>query len=143
MNYSQNIIVVEQAFALPVSPVWEAITTLDHMRRWFFSNIPAFEPIQGFSTKFDVQSESRTFRHQWRILEVVPGQKIRYHWSYEGIEGEGLVTFELINRGNGCLLRVTNEGLETFPQEIPEFSPESCRAGWTYFIKQQLKDYLL
>ena len=143
LNASQKPIVIEQVFNLPASRVWEAITTLDQMRKWFFGNIPSFEPIQGFYTEFDVTSDTMTFRHQWKILEVVAGQKIVYRWSYEGIVGEGLVTFNLEDHSEYCLLRVTNIGLETFPQEIPEFSPESCRDGWHYFINHRLKGYLL
>ena len=143
LNDSKEPIVIEQVFNLPASRVWEAITTIDQMRKWFFGNIPAFEPIQGFYTEFDVTSDSMTFRHQWKILEVVPRQKIVYRWSYEGIVGEGLVTFNLEDHSESCLLRVTNIGLETFPKEIPEFSPESCRDGWNYFINQRLKGYLL
>ena len=74
---------------------------------------------------------------------MVPGQTIVYHWSYEGIPGEGLVTFDMEDHGSSSLLRVTNEGLDTFPQEIPEFSVESCMNGWMYFINQRLKGYLL
>ncbi len=29
-----------------------------------------------------------------------------------------------------------------FFENIPEFSRESCQAGWNYFIKEQLKAFL-
>ena len=32
--------------------------------------------------------------------------------------------------------------VESFPQDIPEFSRMSCLGGWTYFINQSLKEYL-
>ena len=62
--------------------------------------------------------------------------------SIVGDKGEGFVSFELFEKGEQSLLRLTNEGLETFPRDIPEFSRESCKAGWEYFIQQNLKAYL-
>lgn len=142
MNVSNKPVVVEQLFDTPVNEVWNAITMLEKMKGWFFTNIPAFEPEVGFRTAFPVTSDHRIFTHLWRILEVEPGKRIRYHWSYEEYEGEGMVTFELFYREGKTLLRVTNEGLETFPQDNPEFSRESCQAGWEFFIKKNLKGYL-
>ena len=135
-------VIVEQLYNTPVSMVWEAITEPDRMRQWFFDNIPAFEPRVGFRTRFVVRSGDRTFTHVWEIIEVVPGNKIAYRWSYEEYDGTGYVSFELSGKDETALLRLTNEGLESFPRNIPEFSRESCNAGWEYFIRQRLKDYL-
>ncbi|MHC1703259.1 MAG: SRPBCC domain-containing protein [Tenuifilaceae bacterium] len=142
MNQSNKPIVVELTFSSSISQVWSAITRLEEMRQWFFNNIPAFEPVVGFETDFSVQSESRNFHHLWRIIEVESNKKIKYHWSYKGYKGEGFVTFELFEVKEQTLLRLTNEGLETFPKDIPEFKRESCQAGWEFFIKQNLKTYL-
>lgn len=142
MNPADNPIVVEETFDSPATKVWDAITKLEEMRQWFFRNIPAFEPIVGFETEFSIESGNRNFHHVWKLLEVEPGKKITYHWSYTGITGEGIVTFELSEADEQTTLRVTNEGLESFPQDIPEFSRESCTAGWEYFIRENLKTYL-
>ena len=141
-NESSKPIVVEQIFNFPVSIVWEAITNLDHMKSWFFNNIPAFKPVVGFQTKFMVQSGDRNFTHFWKIIEVIPYRRIKYRWSYEEYEGEGFVTFDLSEKGSKTILRLTNEGLETFPKNIPEFKRESCKAGWDFFIRKNLKDFL-
>ncbi len=135
-------IIVEQEYNVPVSVLWVAITNLEHMKGWFFDNIPAFEPEVGFQTSFPVHLDERTFTHQWTIIKAVPPKKITYHWSYSEFEGEGLVTFELFDDGEKSSLRLTNVGLETFPDDIPEFSRESAENGWDYFIKQNLKKYL-
>lgn len=135
-------IIVEQEFNVPINVLWDAITQLDHMKEWFFDNIPAFEPEVGFQTSFTVHLEDRTFTHHWRIEKAIPLKKITFHWSYAEYEGEGLVTFELFDEGNKSTLRLTNAGLETFPDEIPEFSRESAENGWDYFIKESLKKYL-
>lgn len=112
------------------------------MKQWFFDNIPSFDPVIGFETKFTVKSGDRSFGHLWKLVEVEPFKKIKYHWSYEEYEGAGWVTFELLEQDVQTLLRVTNEGLETFPQDIPEFAGESCQAGWEFFIQGNLKAYL-
>ncbi|PLX15116.1 MAG: ATPase [Marinilabiliales bacterium] len=137
-----NPIIVEQAFNLSVIKVWNAITELNQMKQWFFGNIPDFKPELGFYTEFPVQSGERTFTHLWEITEIVPQKKIVYKWRYKEYEGEGKVIFELQEQGNQTILKLTNEGLETFPEEIPEFRRESCEGGWNYFIKERLKIYL-
>lgn len=142
MNQLSKPIVVEQEFNSSVGKVWNAITRLVEMKQWFFDNIPAFEPVVGFETEFSVQSEGRNFQHLWRILEVEPNKKIKYNWRYKEHKGEGFVTFELFESKELTKLRVTNEGLDSFPQDIPEFKRESCQAGWEFFIKERLKTYL-
>ena len=140
---ARNIpVVVEQFFGNPKNEVWASITEPEQMKEWFFENIPAFEPVAGFKTAFPVTSGNRTFTHLWKILEVIPWKLISYDWRYREYEGEGLVTFELFEKNDGTLLRLTNVGLETFPVDVPEFARESCLAGWEYFIQKRLRDYL-
>ena len=134
-------IVVEQIFEAPRAKVWEAITKVDQMTQWFFDNIPAFEAREGFETRFVVRTE-RHFTHIWKIMEVIPRKKIVYDWSYEEYPGKGYVTFELIDHGEQTLLRLTNIGLESFPQDIPEFQRASCQGGWEYFIQDRLRAFL-
>ena len=142
MDPRKEPIIVEQYFDLPISRVWKAITEHRQMIQWFFSEIPAFKPEVGFRTSFDIESGGRNFHHLWKILEVNPPNRIVYHWSYSDIEGEGIVIFELFDKGEKTLLCLRNEGLDTFPSDIPEFSREAAIGGWEYFIKGQLKDYL-
>lgn len=142
MNKFNKNIIVEQILNASIYEVWKAITNLEEMKQWFFNNIPAFEAKVGFKTQFPVVSVEDTFTHIWEILEVEPNRKIKYYWSYKEFEGEGKVTFELIDKGSQTLIRLTNEGLESFPQDIPEFERDSCQAGWDYFIKGTLKNYL-
>ena len=134
-------IVVERQFSQPIEQVWAAITVRDRMVRWFFDNIPDFKAEVGFETSFDVDSGNRVFRHLWKITEVVIPSKIVYHWSYPDFDCAGTVTFQLDDNQNGTLVRITNEGLHTFPDDIPEFTRESCLGGWEYFIGN-LKEYL-
>jgi uncharacterized protein YndB with AHSA1/START domain len=124
------------------STVWEALTQLPKMRLWFFDNIPAFEAQVGFKTSFAVQSEDRTFTHQWLITEVVPNKTISYQWQYLEYAGQAKLSFILTPTANGSSLEVLMHVTEDFPDGIPEFKRESCIGGWNYFIGQRLATYL-
>lgn len=142
MNVLTKPIVVEQVFDVSTQSVWDAITKHDQMVQWFFQNIPEFRPEVGFKTGFNVNTGERDFYHRWTITEAVPERKIVYDWRYKNFAGVGKVIFEIGQHGKQTLLRVTTEGIESFPQDIPEFARESCEAGWKYFIQGNLKNYL-
>lgn len=142
MKRDDEPIVVEQTFNAPIDTVWKAITQIDLMRQWYFDNIPAFRPEVGFETQFNVSSGDRNFLHMWRVTEVVPRQKIAYRWRFAGIPGESLAVFELSKGRKSTTLKLTCLVHEDFPEDIPEFTTESCMAGWEYFIKKRLKEYL-
>lgn len=139
---TNTVVTVEKAFSQPVEVVWKAITEHTQMIQWFFGNIPDFKPEKGFETRFNVNAESREFMHLWKIIDVDPYQRIVYDWRYEDITGVGEVIIELFEEKQGTLLRLTNLVTETFPLDIPEFTEESCKAGWEYFICERLKSYL-
>ena len=135
-------LIVEQAFTSSVDNVWKAITDVSLMRQWFFENIPSFKPEEGFTTKFNVHANNNDYLHLWRLTEVVPEKRITYNWRYGGYPGDSFVTFELSRQGDQTKLRLTHTGIESFPQDNPDFSRESCREGWRYFICQRLKVFL-
>lgn len=142
MKVDEEPIIIEQTFNTSIDAVWKAITDIDQMRQWFFDNIPSFKPEVGFETQFDVQSGERTFRHMWKVTEVVPLKLIKINWNYEGYQGDSDVLFELSEQDNKAKLRLTDLVLEDFSQDIPEFKRESGVEGWTFFIKRSLKDFL-
>jgi uncharacterized protein YndB with AHSA1/START domain len=139
---TNNTIVVTQSFKKSIPIVWNAITNLNQMKQWFFNNIEAFEPTVGFKTQFSIQNEGRIFTHLWTITEVIPFKKICYNWRYKEYEGNSTVYFELTNNETETTLTLTTVVTENFTPNIPEFNIESCRNGWNYFIKQNLKEYL-
>ncbi|WKN31686.1 SRPBCC domain-containing protein [Porifericola rhodea] len=143
MKTSEEAIVVEQYFTVPLARLWKALTDPTQMRQWFFEDINSFEPKEGFETSFVVKNEGRTFPHLWKIIEVKPGKKIVYNWKYEGYQGDSFVTFELFEQEHQqTRLKLTHKVIEDFSDAIPEFSRENCLGGWQYFIKQQLSKYL-
>jgi len=142
MKKSEEPVVVEETFSAPINDVWKAITDINQMRLWYFDNIPDFKPEVGFETQFNVKSEERNFLHLWKVTEVIPGKKITYTWKFEEYTGDGFVTFELFKQNDHTKLKLTNQVVEDYPDDIPEFTRESCMAGWTYFINQRLKEFL-
>ena len=142
MKASEQPIRIEHTLHSTIKNVWEAITQVNQMKSWFFDNIPDFEPTVNFETQFIVHSENRTFTHLWKIVEVIPHQKITYNWKYQEYPGDSLLTFELIEETNHVRLKIVMEILEDFPSNVPEFNRDSCVQGWNYFIGKNLKQYV-
>jgi hypothetical protein len=51
------------------------------------------------------------------------------------------VTFELFDEAGKTRLKLTHEGLETFPASNPDFAKESFTEGWTHIIGKSLKEF--
>jgi len=142
MKKSDKPIIVEHTFNVSLETLWNAITQLKEMQKWYFENIPAFEPKVGFKTQFNIQNEGRNFLHLWEVTEAVPLKIIKYNWNYMGYSGDSFVAFELFKEGDLIHLKLTHTITKSFPDDVPEFKRESCVAGWTFFINERLKDYL-
>ena len=142
MKKNEDPIIVEQTFNTSVDAVWNAITEIDQMRKWYFESIPSFKPEVGFETQFNVHSQDKTFMHLWKVMEVVPSKILAYNWKYEDISGDSFVKFELFEENHLTKLRLTHQVLEDFPDDIPEFKRESGVEGWTFFINKSLKEFL-
>lgn len=94
MNHTNETIIVEQSFYVSISVLWNAVTNVKDMRRWFFENIKDFKPEIGFKTEFPVKSGKRIFTHLWQIVEVEPFKKLVYNWKYLEYTGNSFVYFE-------------------------------------------------
>lgn len=142
MKTTDTPIVVETLIHKPKDYVWKAITEQFQMIKWFFPEIPEFKAEVGFQTQFDVETPDRTFPHVWTILEVVPEEKIVYDWRYKGYNGIQYVTFELLPKEEGTLVKLTSEVIEDFEEDVEEFQTENCLKGWKHFIEERLAEYL-
>jgi uncharacterized protein YndB with AHSA1/START domain len=133
--------VIEYTFHAPIQKVWRAITSKDDMKQWYFDMVE-FKPEVGFEFRFVGGSEERKYLHICKITEVEAGKKLAYSWRYDGIEGISYLTFELHAEGEKTRLKLTHEGLETFPQDNPDFAKESYANGWTHIVEVSLKDFV-
>jgi uncharacterized protein YndB with AHSA1/START domain len=135
-------VVVEKSIKANVERVWDAITDKEKMKKWFF-NLSDFKPQVGFTFSFPGQGQKgEKYNHKCRITEVVPMKKLAYTWSYEGLPGESIVTIELTPDGNSTHVKLTHEGLASFPANQPDFDRSSFNKGWSHLIGKNLPVFL-
>jgi uncharacterized protein YndB with AHSA1/START domain len=139
-NNSAEAVVIERTFNAPIARVWKSITDVEEMRPWYF-DLQEFKPEVGFEFEFVVEHEGTMYNHRCKITEVIPQEKLAYRWRYEGHEGDSLVTFELFADGNKTRLKLTHEGLETFPK-TSSFARKNFMEGWTQIIGSSLKEFV-
>ncbi len=131
---------IERTYNAPVEKVWKAITDKDQMKQWYFE-LDAFQPEPGFEFSFTGQgSKGEQYLHLCQVKEVIPNRKLSYSWKYSNYEGYSVVTFELFDEDGKTRLKLTHEGLESFPVH-PDFAIESFTAGWTELIGKNLKEF--
>lgn len=132
--------VIERTYDAPIAKVWDAISNHSQMKQWYF-DIAEFKAEPGFEFVFYGGDDGQSFKHICVVREVVPQKKLSYSWRYDGYEGDSLVTFELFEDGEKTRLKLTHEGLETFPP-IKSFKKENFAAGWTEITGKMLKDFV-
>lgn len=140
--YEKKIILKrKEIFKTTKENLWNALTDLNLMKQWYFKEINFFEPKIGSKTLFSIEYEGKKFTHKSYVFEVIPKEKIAYHWQYEECAGDSTVTFELKEVKYGILLTLTARILDPFP-EMKEFSYESMNKGWETLLKVRLKQFV-
>lgn len=132
--------VIERTYNAPISKVWQAITDRDEMSKWYF-DLAAFKPEVGFEFSFSGGPPEKSYLHLCKVTDVIVGKKIAYSWRYDGYSGNSIVTFELFEEGNKTKVKLTHEGLDTFPDN-PDFAKKNFAEGWNHIIGKSLKEYL-
>ena len=133
---------IERVFSATVDVLWKAITDKNDMSQWYF-DLKEFKAEPGFKFSFTGGKDDREYLHLCEVKEVIPNKKLSYTWKYENYPGESKVTFELFPEGDKTRLKLTHEGLETFPsEENPDLAKENFVQGWTGIIGTSLKNYI-
>lgn len=133
---------IERTYNAPISKVWKAITDKDLMKQWYF-DLPDFKAEIGTEFQFKGGADDgKQYTHLCIVVEVIQEKKIAYTWRYDGYEGNSKVTFELFEEENKTVMKLTHEGLETFPSSNPDLAKENFVAGWTEIIGSSLKTFL-
>ena len=138
---NETAVVIERTFDAPIGKVWHAISEKDQIKQWSF-DIKDFEPEVGFEFQFIGGTEERQYLHKCKMLEVIHLKKLRYSWRYDGYEGISIVTFELFDLGDKTRVRLTHEGLDSFPKSNPDLARENFVAGWTSIVGSLLKEFV-
>ncbi|HZV43717.1 MAG TPA: SRPBCC domain-containing protein [Saprospiraceae bacterium] len=133
-------LITESTYNAPVDIVWQAITDREQMKQWYF-DIESFKPEVGFEFTFKGENEGRVYIHLCKITEVIPGRKLKHSWRYQDYEGISYVTFELFPEEDKTRIKLTHEGLESFPA-LPDFARNNFKEGWTMIIGTLLKDFV-
>lgn len=129
-------------FDVPARDLWEAITNPSNFKKWYF-HIPHFTTTVGESFDF-YESEARKFLHHCTVLEFEKETKFVHTWEHpQQSKGSSVVTWlvEPIDEHHSRLT-LRHDGLESFADAGPDFSPANYQMGWDAIIKTSLRNYL-
>lgn len=132
-------LIKEFHYYVPIAKVWETLIDKDKMKEWYFPQLQQFEPVVGYKFQFD--DEGSSYHKEWIVTKVVAGKTLAHSWAYKGYPGSSEVVFDLFAEGNNTTLRVTQTGLESFPNH-PHFKRERFDWGWNNLLGQNLKHLL-
>ena len=118
----------EVQIAAPPSTVFAFLTDPDKLLRWLGTNATV-EPHVGGLYLVDVGGKHKA---RGRFTEVVPVHRLAYSFGWEErkkVPSESsLIEIDLVEQGNGTLLRLTHSGL---PDEEERAGHEE---GWTHYL---------
>jgi uncharacterized protein YndB with AHSA1/START domain len=118
----------EVQIAAPPATVFAFLTDPEKLLRWMGTQA-TLEPHPGGLYLLTVDD---TAVARGRFTEVVPVHRLAYSFGWEGREkvppGSGLIEIDLIDHGEGTLLRMTHSGLPD-GEEIA-----SHEKGWTHYL---------
>ncbi|HYF68433.1 MAG TPA: SRPBCC domain-containing protein [Ohtaekwangia sp.] len=135
-------LIVERIYNAKIERVWKAITDKDQMKEWYF-DIKEFKPEKGFKFQFTGGDERVQYLHECEVLVVDPPNKLAYSWRYPAYAGYSVVTFELFKEDeNKTRVRLTHDGLDSFPKDDSNFAITSFTAGWNYILGDSLSKYV-
>ena len=135
-------IIIERTFKTTPSKLWNALTDNKEMKHWYF-NLEDFRAEVGFQFQFSGgPSPDKQYLHLCEVTEVIPEQKLTYSWKYDGYAGISYVSFELFPDGENTKLKLSHEGLESFPKENTDFARHNFEEGWDSIINESLQKYL-
>ena len=135
-------IILERTFKTTPSKLWNALTDNKEMKHWYFK-LEEFRAEVGFQFQFSGgPSPDKQYLHLCEVTEVIPEQKLTYSWKYKGYAGISFVSFELFPDGENTKLKLTHEGLESFPNENADFARHNFEEAWDSIINESLQKYL-
>lgn len=137
-----DIVKVEIVLDATKLQVWEALTNAEKMKIWYF-DIPNFNLNIGNEFSF-YEGEKKEYLHKGKVLKVEENKLFQHTWMHpEQSKGSSTVTWEIEElENNKVKLSLTHEGLESFGDAGPTFSPENYEMGWKAIVKTNLRNYL-
>jgi uncharacterized protein YndB with AHSA1/START domain len=113
--------------------IWEAITSPDWTKRYFFDSAIRSDFRRGSKVEWDGPRGSVACDGE--ILEIDPPWRLvttwRSLWQPDlAVEAASRVTWEIEERAKGCLLRVTHDRLDHAPK-----TREAVSTGWPRLVE--------
>jgi uncharacterized protein YndB with AHSA1/START domain len=120
--------------------VWDALTSAEFSRQYFFGHSIELEPKAGGS--FILRTPGGRVHIKGRVIEYDPPRRLATTWNVEGIEEfrelpESLVTYDIEPMGGSVKLTMT----EAHQWDVPDAILAGGRQGWP-FILSSLKSVL-
>ena len=135
---------IEREILIDASPstVYEVVTSPRHLASWW-PDEAVVDPTPGAVGElvFGDRASGEAQIPQITVVDADPGRRFSFRWVYPDDEAarDGnslLVTFELLPRGDGTLLRMTETGFREKGWDVAvleEQYREHCD-GWDYFL---------
>ncbi len=137
---SDTPLIKEFIYNVAIDKVWQALTSTDQMKIWYFSQLQKFEPKFGF--QFQFEDDNTQYQKEWMVTRVVEGKVLAHNWAYQGYSGNSEVIFKLFSeKEQTTKLQVTQTGLGSFPDH-PHFKRERFEWGWDNLLGENLKRLL-
>jgi uncharacterized protein YndB with AHSA1/START domain len=127
--------------AAPIDAVWEAITTPEQIKRWFFGVDTRSDWTVGSQLVHTGEYQGKPYVDKGEILEIEPPKRLVHtHWSDvsgkpDAAEHYQIVAWDLAERDGGTELTITEENLPS------EDAATTSEAAWAAALKS-LKELL-
>lgn len=132
-------LVKEFTYNVPATKVWEAITDTAKMKEWYFPQLQKFEPTVGY--QFQFEDSGAQYQKEWIVTKITKDRALAHSWAYKGYRGISEVQFDLCPEEDATRLKVTQTGLESFPDHA-HFKLEMFERGWECLLGSNLKNLL-
>jgi uncharacterized protein YndB with AHSA1/START domain len=140
---------IEREIHVDASPelVFEVVSRPEHIREWW-SDEADLDPTPGAVGEIVFGDRATGNVEALTVVAVEPPRLFSFRWVYD--EGQSptpdnsmLVTFELIEAGEGTTVRMTETGFRERGWEIAQFEAayQEHVEGWDFFIPR-LRDYV-
>jgi|ERR1051325_1137521 uncharacterized protein YndB with AHSA1/START domain len=115
----------------PASKVWEALTTPELIKKYFFNTNAISDWKEGSPLIFKGEWEGKTYEDKGTILKVEPNKLFQYNYwsSMSGIEDKPenyvTITYELQEENDRTILTITQENIPD--EKMKEHSEQNWR----------------
>lgn len=134
-------IIEEIAVNAKIEKVWEAITIPEKMKKWYFE-MHNFKLERG-NVFYFYEPNGTNFKHVCKVIDVVPGKRIRHSWSYpEYSKGISILTWKLTAKENVTYIKLSHSGIENFSDAGSDLAYENFKAGWQEIVQKCLPEFL-